>query len=63
MTTGEKQRAVAVINLIAGVVIGVVLVGAVMVGREGQFVSALGAFSACLLLLAYRIHRVFQVID
>lgn len=63
MTTGERQRAVAIINLMVGVVIGMILVGAVVVSQTGQFALAIGAFSGCLLLLVYRIHRVFQVID
>ncbi len=63
MTTGERQRAVAIINLMIGVGIGVALVGAVQAGREGLIFSALGVFSACLLVVGYRIHRVFQVID
>jgi hypothetical protein len=61
--TGEKQRAVAIINLLLGVVIGAILVVVAAVGREGSFGAALGMFSICLLLVGYRIHRVFQVIE
>ncbi len=63
MTAGERRRAVAIINLMIGVVIGVVLVVTVQAGREGFIFSALGVFSVCLLVVGYRIYRVFQVID
>lgn len=63
MTSSKKQRTVAVINLFVGAFIGVVLVGAAIAGREGQFVLAIGTIAASFLLLAFRIHRVFQVID
>lgn len=53
----------SLMNLFAGVLIGVLLVMSVLTARDGQFLLAMGLLAGLLAVWVWRTKRVFSVID